>query len=238
MLSAKAGPTAGSGPAVSVVIPTWNEAAELPETLRRLQAVAGVREIIIADGGSTDATRAVAEAAGARWIQVSRGRGRQLRAGCAAAKGDVIVMIHADTWVPPNLAEAIGQSLRRSDVVGGGFWKVFRHPTWLMRGARFKCWLRLKAGGLILGDQGIFVRREVLERVGGVPDLPIMEEFELCRRLRREGRLVLAPATVVTSERRFRQLGVLRTYARMWRVSLAYQAGVAPEELKRIYERK
>lgn len=123
-------------------------------------------------------------------------------------------------------------------MVGGGFWKVFRNPTWLMRGSRFKCWLRLKAGGLVLGDQGLFVRRDVLERIGGVPDLPIMEEFELCRRLRKEGRLVLAPATVVTSERRFRQLGVLRTYARMWRVSLAYQVGVAPEELRRIYERR
>ena len=223
---------------MSVVIPTLNEAEELPETLRRLKAVAAIREIVVADGGSSDGTREVAESAGARWINGPRGRGRQLRAGCAATIGDVVVMLHADTWVPANLGEAIRQSLTRADVVGGGFWKVFRHPTWLMRGARFKCWLRLKAGGIILGDQGIFVRRDVLERVGGVPDLPIMEEFELCRRLRAEGRLVLAPATVVTSERRFRQLGVLRTYARMWRVSLSYQAGVAPEELKRIYEKK
>lgn len=223
---------------MSVVIPTWNEAEELPEALRRLKEVSGIREVIVADGGSTDGTRAAAEAGGAEWMDAPRGRGRQLRAGCAAATGDVVVMLHADTWVPASLGDAVHQSLRRSDVVGGGFWKVFRRPTWLMRGSRFKCWLRLKAGGLVLGDQGIFVRREVLERIGGVPDLPIMEEFELCRRLRKEGQLVLASATVVTSERRFRQLGVLRTYARMWRVSLAYQAGVAPEELKRIYERR
>lgn len=223
---------------MSVVIPTWNEAEELPETLRRLKAVDGIHEIIVADGGSTDATQTVAEGAGARWIAAERGRGRQLRAGCAAATGAVVVMLHADTWAPANLAEAVLQSLGRADVVGGGFWKVFREPSWLMRGSRFKCWLRLKAAGLILGDQGIFVRRDVLGRIGGVPDMPIMEEFELCRRLRGQGRLVLAPATVVTSERRFRQLGVLRTYARMWRVSLAYQAGVAPEKLKAIYERR
>ncbi len=237
MVPAKSGPVSGCRSAVSVVIPTWNEAEELPETLRRLGAADGIHEIIVADGGSADATRAVAESAGARWLEAPRGRGGQLRAGCAAATGDVVVMLHADTWVPRNFAEAVHQSLAKADVVGGGFWKVFRRPTLLMRGSRLKCWLRLKAGGLVLGDQGIFVRREVLERIGGVPDLAIMEEFELCRRLRDEGRLVLAPATVVTSERRFRQLGVLRTYARMWRVSLAYRAGVPPDELKRIYER-
>lgn len=223
---------------MSVVIPTWNEAEELPETLRRLKEAVGIHEIIVADGGSSDATRAAAESASARWLEAPRGRGRQLRAGCAAATGEVIVMLHADTWVPPDFVAAVHRSLGEADVVGGGFWKVFRRPTLLLRGSRMKCWLRLKAGGLVLGDQGIFVRREVLERIGGVPDLAIMEEFELCRRLRGAGRLVLAPATVVTSERRFRQLGVLRTYARMWRVSLAYHAGVAPDELKRIYERR
>ena len=102
--------------------------------------------------------------------------------------------------------------------------------------ARLKCWFRLKLAGLVLGDQGFFVRRETLERIGGVPDMPLMEEFDLCKRLRREGRLVLAPATVVTSERRFRKLGVLRTYARMWRVGLGYRMGQPLDELKRIYE--
>jgi rSAM/selenodomain-associated transferase 2 len=226
------------GPAmkVSIVIPTLNEAVELPETLRRLRALPGLHETIVADGGSTDATREIATQAGARLIETMPGRGHQLRAGAAAASGEVIVFLHADTWVPDHLVEALHQALANPRVVGGGFWKVFRHPTLLMRGSRTRCWFRLKLGGLVLGDQGFFVRRDVLERIGGVPEMVLMEEFELCRRLRREGRLVLAPATVVTSERRFRKLGVLRTYARMWRVSLGYRCGQPLDELKRIYE--
>jgi rSAM/selenodomain-associated transferase 2 len=221
---------------VSIVIPTLNEATELPETLRRLRALPGLHETIVADGGSTDATRKIAAEAGARVLRTTPGRGHQLRAGAAAASRDWIVFLHADTWVPANLIEALSTALADSNVVGGGFWKVFRHPTLLMRGSRPKCWIRLKLGGLVLGDQGFFVRRDVLERIGGVPDMPLMEEFELCKRLRREGRLVLAPATVITSERRFRKLGVLRTYARMWRVSLGYRFGQPLDELKRIYE--
>lgn len=221
---------------VSIVIPTLNEAIELPETLRRLATLPGLHEILVSDGGSSDATCDLALAAGAKLVRTRPGRGHQLRVGAEAASGDVVVFFHADTWPPANLLEALRTALADPCVVGGGFWKVFRQPTLLMRGSRLKCWFRLKLGGLVLGDQGFFVRRETLERIGGVPDMPLMEEFELCKRLRQEGRLVLAPATVVTSERRFRKLGVLRTYARMWRVSFGYRLGQPLDELKRIYE--
>jgi GT2 family glycosyltransferase len=89
-----------------------------------------------------------------------------------------------------------------------------------------------------MGDQAMFVRREVLQKIGGVPDVPLMEEFELCRRLRKIGRLALADATVTTSARRFAKLGVARTYLRMWRVTLSYWLGMKPRELRRIYERE
>jgi uncharacterized protein len=222
---------------ISVVIPTLNEAAELPETLRRLRSLPDLHEIIVVNGGSTDDTTALAAKAEVQVLIHKPGRGGQMRAGANAASGDVILFLHADTWLPEDAVSAIRCALSKPRVVGGGFWKVFRQPSALMRGSRLKCWFRLNLGGLILGDQGIFVRRDVLEQIGGVPDMPLMEEFELCKRLRRQGRLVLAAATVVTSERRFRRLGVLRTYARMWRVSLSYYAGQPVEELKRIYER-
>lgn len=223
---------------ISIVIPTLNEAAELPETLRRLRRVPEVKEIIIADGGSGDDTVKLAEAAGCVVVSSAPGRGRQLRAGAERATGEVILFLHADTWVPPDAGEALLACLAQPGVAAGGFYKTFRDPpNWLVRGSRFKCWWRLLVARRVMADQGIFLRRETLARIGGVPDVPLMEEFELCQRLRPLGRIALADATVVTSARKFRKLGVLRTYALMWRVTVGYYRGVPLEELRRLYER-
>jgi len=223
---------------ISIVIPTLNEAAELPETLRRLRRVPEVQEIIIADGGSGDDTVKLAEAAGCVVVSSATGRGRQLRAGAERATGEVILFLHADTWVPPDAGEALLACLAQPGVAAGGFYKIFRDPpNWLVRGSKFKCWWRLLVARRVMADQGIFLRRETLARIGGVPDVPLMEEFELCQRLRPLGRIALADATVVTSARKFRKLGVLRTYALMWRVTVGYYRGVPLEELRRLYER-
>jgi rSAM/selenodomain-associated transferase 2 len=227
----------GATPKISLVIPTLNEAAELPETLRRVRAVPEVGEVIIADGGSRDATTSLAEATGARVVSCAPGRGRQLRAGAAQATGQVLLFMHADTWLPPLAGAALLACLARPGVVAGGFYKVFRDPpNWLVRGSRFKCWWRLLIARRVMADQGIFLRRATLAAIGGVPDVPLMEEFELCRRLRPLGRIALADATVATSARKFAQLGVLRTYARMWRVTLGYYRGVPLEDLRRQYQ--
>ena len=223
---------------ISVVIPTLNEAAELPETLRRLRAVPEVSDVIIADGGSRDDTVKLAEATGCGVVSSAPGRGRQLRAGAERATGEVVLFLHADTWVPPNAGQALLKCLAHPGVVAGGFYKVFRDPpSWLVRGSRFKCCWRLLVARRVMADQGIFLRRKTLERIGGVPDVPLMEEFELCKRLRPLGSIALADATVVTSARKFRKLGVLRAYLLMWRVTAGYYRGVPLEELRRLYER-
>jgi len=223
---------------VTVVIPTLNEAEALPETIRRLRANPEITEIIVSDGGSSDRTCAVAEEQGCKLVKSVPGRGTQMRAGVAAATGDVILLLHADTWLPPHGARAALECLAKPGVAAGGFWKEFRDPPFLLRGSLWKCALRLWFRGRIAGDQGIFLRREVLERIGGVPDVPLMEEFELCTRLRKEGRLALANATVLTSARRFVERGVVRTYLRMWRVTVQYRLGTPPAELRKLYERK
>jgi rSAM/selenodomain-associated transferase 2 len=222
---------------ISVVIPTLNEAQTLAETLSYARKVAGVCEMIVVDGGSQDGTPELARTLGCRVLSSGRGRGKQMRVGAMKAVGDVVLLLHADTWLPPEAANAILDCLRDRTVIGGGFWKVFRNPSWLMRGSRFRCALRLYLAGRIAGDQAIFVRRSTLENIGGVPDMPLMEEFELCRRLRSKGRLALAGATVKTSTRRFMQLGTIRTYLRMWRVSMQYRLGTPPQELLRLYEK-
>jgi len=237
-VNAPAGPSHAAPPAISIIIPTLNETAELPETLRRARAIPEVCEIIVVDGGSHDETRELASQSGCAVFTAPAGRGGQLRVGASHACGEIVLLLHADTWLPPEAGRAALACCRHPDVVGGGFWKVFRDPSWLMHGARARCGLRLWLGGRILGDQAMFIRREALERIGGVPDVPLMEDVELCRRLRRLGRLALADATVVTSTRRFRKLGVLRTYWRMWTVGLRYRLGATPEELRRLYEKE
>ncbi|HXJ75192.1 MAG TPA: TIGR04283 family arsenosugar biosynthesis glycosyltransferase, partial [Candidatus Dormibacteraeota bacterium] len=223
---------------ISVVIPVLNEAQSLPETVRRARLSPCVCEVIVADGGSQDGTAQVAENLGCRVIVTPPGRGGQLRAGAAQAKGDVILFLHADTWLPPHACEALLNCMRDRALAAGGFWKVFRDPVPLLLGSKIKCGIRLLLGRRILGDQGIFVRREMLDAIGGVPDVPLMEDFELCRRLRKRGRLALADATVITSARRFRKLGVIRTYFRMWWVTWLYRFGVSPRHLKELYERE
>lgn len=222
---------------ISVVIPTLNEAAELPETLLRLRLVPEMKEVIITDGGSRDTTLKLASEAGCVVVNSAPGRGRQLRAGAERATGEIVLFLHADTWVPPMAGRALLDCLSRHGVVAGGFYKVFRDPpNWLVRGSRFKCWWRMLIARRVMADQGIFLRRETLARIGGVPDVPLMEEFELCKWLRPLGRIALADATILTSARKFRKLGVLRTYALMWRVTLGYYRGVPLEELRRLYE--
>lgn len=222
---------------ISAVIPTWNEAGNLEATVAHLRVIPEIVEVLVSDGGSTDGTCELAARLGCRVLKGAKGRGQQMRLGAAEATGDAVVLVHADTWLAPDAGQAMVRCLRDPLVVGGGFWKRFRDAPWTMRGSRFRCWLRLWWGGRILGDQGMFVRRSVLEGVGGVPGQPLMEEIELCRRLRRVGRLALAGAGVSTSARRFTGRGVLRTYWLMGRVSWDYRRGVPPEELARRYER-
>lgn len=222
---------------ISVVIPVLNEAAELPATLRRLQAIREVREIIVVDGGSTDATREIANRHGCRVLASPPSRGRQLRLGARHATADVVMLVHADTWLPPRTGTAALNCLRDPLVVGGGFWKYFReYPHPILYGSRWRCGFRLVFGKWIAGDQALFIRREVLERVGGVPDLELMEEVRLCELLRQQGRLALAGEKISTSARRFAKFGTVRTLWLMNVLLWKYRRGTPPHELRKLYE--
>lgn len=220
---------------VSVVIPTLNEAHALPATLA---AIGPGAEVIVSDGGSFDATVAMACAAGARVIEGSPGRGRQLAAGIAASSAEALLLVHADTWLPPNALAAVLAALESHDVVGGGFQKRFRDGPALLRwGDGFRSRLFFRMTGRLFGDQAIFARRNALEAAGGMPDWPLMEDLELCRRLRTQGRLVLLPEVVLTSGRRFSERGLWRTWWRMGRVLTGHALGARPETLARLYRR-
>jgi rSAM/selenodomain-associated transferase 2 len=188
---------------ISVIIPTVNEAAALP---RLLQALAAERpdEIVVVDGGSADDTAALAKAAGARVLTTSPGRGRQLVAGAEAARGDFLLFLHADSAFPAGGLAAIRNTLRDDPaLLGGNFTLVFDGGT------PFDSWLTWRYAwarrrGLYYGDSGVFVRREVYERLGGFQPLAVMEDYDFTRRLERLGpTCCIAAPPLVTSSRRF-----------------------------------
>jgi rSAM/selenodomain-associated transferase 2 len=220
---------------VSVIIPTLNEAAELPATLAHLRLAGVADEIIVADGGSHDDTVELARAAGIRVIPAPRGRGYQLRAGAAVASGEALVFLHADTWVPAGGLEAVRRALADRGVVAGAFEKAFRDGSPWLAGSRWKCRVRMHLLQFAYADQAVFVRRDALMRSGGFPAVPLMEEHELFRQLDGEGSFQLLPEVVLTSARRFQRSGVIRTYWRMLGVELGWRLGVPTGLLARWY---
>jgi rSAM/selenodomain-associated transferase 2 len=221
-------------PALSVIIPTLNEASELPETLKRARAIPEVKEIIVVDAGSTDDTRAIARDHNCIVIESEPSRGKQLRLGAQRASGDVVLFLHADTWLPENAGTVIAETLARPLVVAGGFYKRFRDGG-ALPGSRLRCWLLWALTNRLFGDQAIFVKRDVLENCGGVPAVPLMEEFELCKNISIQGRIALAKSTVLTTARKFREEGTLRTYWRMAQCTFRYWLGTSPRRLMKIY---
>lgn len=219
---------------VSVVIPTLNEATVLGRTLREIGGAQDI-EIIVVDGGSCDSTVKIAERFGALVVMAHRGRAHQMNVGAAAAKGEVLVFLHADTRLPTDFARLIHETLRDPVVVAGAFRLRLDSPRYSVRlverMANFRSrWLRLP-----YGDQALFVKRHVFRAAAGFARLPIMEDFEFVRRLARWGRIVIVPAEVVSSARRWERLGVLRTTLINQMMILGYAVGVSPSRLARWY---
>jgi rSAM/selenodomain-associated transferase 2 len=223
--------------AVSVIIPTLDEAQTLGATLRALtrHSHGGRIEVIVADGGSADATREIAREHGARVIVSARGRGAQMHAGATVACGDALWFLHADTLPPPDAPAQILDALRRDpNIVGGNFAISFDGTR---RAARFLTWLypQLRKLGLCYGDSAIFVRARVYREVGGFRPYPIFEDLDLVRRIRRRGALAHLAAPVVTSSRRFEGRSFAFTFARWSLLQMLYWLGVSPHTLGRLY---
>ena len=219
-------------PSISVVIPALDEEQRLPAAIQSVRADA---DVIVVDGGSRDATRAVAAAEGARVLESPRGRGRQLDEGARAATGDWLVFLHADTRLETGWADALADL--PPDVVGGAFRFAVDSPRAAFRAVERAVRLRVGLFALPYGDQGIFVRREVYARIGGVPHLPLMEDVAFVARLRSAGRLAFPPVRAFTSARRWDRYGVVGTTLRNWWLIGLYAAGQSPERLARRYGR-
>ena len=220
---------------LSIVVPVLDETAVIGAALEALRPLRERgHEVIVSDGGSTDGTRERAAGDADRVLAAPRGRARQMNAGAEVAIGDVFVFLHADTKLPPEADRAVFEAL--GDRPGWGSFPVRLsgvHPAFRVIERMIS--LRSRLSGIATGDQAIFVARDLFRAVGGFTDLPLLEDVELCRRLRRIVPPVRPRAPAVTSSRRWEAGGIARTTALMWWIRGAYALGVSPDRLARHY---
>jgi len=227
-----------ASPLVSIVIPTLDEQAELPALLDDLARLHGRWEIVVADGGSSDATVAIARAHAARPQVVVRpgvGRAAQLNAGAQAAGGDVLLFLHADSRLPYDAYASLAEAWRADDVCGGNFALRFDGDGTFERvlGAVYR---QQRRHGFYYGDSSVWVRRERFDELGGYREIPIMDDYDLVRRLERgPGRTRCLPGPASTSARRWRAMGIPRTVLAWFAIRWLYVAGVSPARLGRLY---
>lgn len=221
---------------LSIVIPVLNEADGIVRFLDVLQPIrrAG-HEVIVIDGGSGDDTVQRAVSLADHVIQSPRGRARQMNAGAAAASGDVILFLHADSLLPKHCAAAIAEGIRLSGRRWGRFSVTLTGDRFLFRLVEWFMNTRSRLTGIATGDQGIFVERKLFESIGGFPPLPLMEDIALCTRLKRVERPICLTAAIKTSSRRWERYGAWRTIWLMWRLRFAYWRGADPSALAKIY---
>jgi len=221
---------------VSIVVPVLDEAAGIVAALQPLQAWrAAGHEVIVVDGGSRDASVELARPLADRVLHAPRGRALQMNHGAAAARGEALLFLHADTRLPPDALPALQVAL-----AGGAGWGRFdvrlsaRRPLFRLIAGMMN--LRSRLSGVATGDQAIFVRRRLFEAVGGYPAIPLMEDIALSRGLKHHGRPACLHQRVTTSSRRWERHGPWRTILLMWRLRFAYWRGVDPARLRHRYD--
>lgn len=221
---------------LSVVVPVLNEAPGIEAMLQALAPLAARgAQIVVADGGSLDASVALARAAGAQVVHAPHGRALQMNAGALQASGDLLLFLHADTLLPPNADQLIRQALGDGLQVWGRFDVRIDGRPRMLRVIAACMNRRSRWTGIATGDQALFMTRAAFDAVGGFPAQPLMEDIEMSRRLRQLSRPVCLRERVITSGRRWETRGVWRTVLLMWRLRLAYWRGAAPEHLARLY---
>jgi len=221
-----------------VVVPCWNDAGALEECLLGLTALEGICEIIVADASTDDEGRELARSFGAIFEKCSKpNRGAQMNAGAARATGEVVVFHHADSILTQAHVEALREAMRDPEIIGGAFHRKFddRHRllTWIEPLAR----MLNQLGSTLYGDQSIFVRREFFQRIGAFAEIPLMEDIDFSRRLRRSGRTVVLFPPLVSSARRHTARGAWKVSIENGILILLFKLGASPHALHRWYYR-
>ncbi|MEG4573230.1 TIGR04283 family arsenosugar biosynthesis glycosyltransferase [Microcoleus sp. N3A4] len=215
---------------ISIIIPVLNEAPTIAPVISSAGNAQNV-EIIVADGGSSDGTADIAKSLGVRVISTAPGRAAQMNAGAAVATGDILLFLHADTLLPREYDYFARLVLANPSAVAGAFELKIDARRLSLRLVETGVNWRSNFLQMPYGDQAIFLSSATFDKIGGFPDLPLMEDFEFVRRLKKQGRIEIVPHPVLTSARRWQQLGVIKTTAINQIVIIGYFFGVSPDRL-------
>jgi len=220
---------------ISVIIICRNEEAQLQELLPGLSRFADL-EVIVSDGESSENTRALAERFGCRYVRAHRGRGRQLNTGARLATGSILLFLHADCRLQDGWKSELESALREPGVVGGAFsLKLRGGRSWLDQWLSMTGTWNARHSQIFPGDHSIFVRRDAFDRLGGFPELALMEDYYFSRELRKTGKLVQLRSASIASSRRFVQNGYLKTILQMRLLRLCAKFGLPRTHLERWY---
>jgi len=222
---------------LSIIIPVLNEEKALPSCLKALKEGGPFlpeHEVIVADGGSTDKTCRIAKEF-AQVIQAPRGRAAQMNEGAKVAKGEWLFFLHADSQVTPKSCRKLAQIIQENKLIGGCFSQKIDHPNPVYAYLAWTGNVRARITKVFYGDQAIFVRKDIFDKLGGYPAIPIMEEVVFTRKLREVGPVAVQREKTISSPRRWEKLGILKTTLLYFKVCRGFAKGIAPEKLKEIY---
>ena len=219
---------------ISIIIPVFNEERSIAATLAGLQPLVP-DELMVVDGGSTDRTREICASFGVPAFPSPPGRAMQMNHGAGQASGDILLFLHADTLLPDSALNDIRTAMENSRCVGGRFDVELDGDHWMLCVIAAMISLRSRLTKTATGDQAIFVRREIFEKIGGYPDIPLMEDIAFSRALKGMGKVACLRSRVITSARRWEMEGVWRTIWKMWTLKFLYLLGIPPARLKRYY---
>lgn len=219
---------------ISIIIPTLNEADNIQSTINSTKSSKNI-EIIVVDGGSKDETLLIAKSLGAKIIVSPPGRANQMNMGAMVASGEILLFLHGDTRLPTNFEQMIRKTLAKPGIVAGAFALQINSPHWGLRFVEFGVKWRCNLLQMPYGDQAIFMTKDVFEKVGNFPEIPIMEDFEMIRKLKHLGKIYLLSTPVITSPRRWLKKGILQTTLLNQIIIIAYLLGISPHQIRNWY---
>ncbi len=222
---------------ISVIIPTLNESGNIQATITSA-LVNDTIEVVVADGGSIDNTVDISLSLGVKFILSDTGRANQMNTGASIASGDILLFLHGDTRLPDNFDVMVKEVLRKPGVIAGAFSLQIDAPHWSLRLIESAVNLRSRFLQMPYGDQAIFLSREIFNEIGNFPPLPIMEDFEIMRRLKRKGKIAIIDVPVITSGRRWIKKGVVKTTLMNQIAIIAYSIGISPRLIGEWYRGK